>query len=135
MDIPSFGYSVAHGVYTAWLTNIEGHPYEVHMADTKNRSDVIEWRPEWEGDDLAYFERARAAGQSAASAFRKVREELGLTQIEVAQLLGITQSNVSKIEAKTGFDLTALAQLVHAKGGTMQISISLGEKKKLKLTA
>ena len=59
-----------------------------------------EWSLNLSGEEKEEFEKLRAQLASQISLVRRLRTALGLSQIEVAEALGTTQSNVSKIEAK-----------------------------------
>jgi transcriptional regulator with XRE-family HTH domain len=56
----------------------------------------------------------------------QVRKALGLTQIEAAEILGITQAAVSKQEQKQG-KIASIVKLVEAKGFQAQIVIGNNE--------
>lgn len=56
-----------------------------------------------------------------AVALRRLRSEMGLSQAEAAAVLGITQSNVSKMEAAGDPKLGVLRELVEAKGGKLTL--------------
>ncbi|MFC5343281.1 helix-turn-helix domain-containing protein [Brevundimonas staleyi] len=49
------------------------------------------------------------------------RLALGLSQTQMAEILGVTQSNVSKMEAGRDVKLGVLQQLVEAKGGRLTL--------------
>ena len=59
--------------------------------------------------------------------FLKLRKELRLTQVEVAQSLGCTQSRISKIE-KGDVSLSHLRQLIEIRGGSCSITVTLHDK-------
>lgn len=52
----------------------------------------------------------------------ELRGEVGLTQREVAESLGQSQANVSRIEHEEDLYLSTLREYVAALGGTLQIS-------------
>lgn len=64
---------------------------------------------------------------------RRLRQALGLSQVEAAAILETTQSNVSKIEAKPDPPLSILRRLVEAKGGTLRIDATLADGKEFRL--
>lgn len=59
--------------------------------------------------------------------FRSVRKALGLTQIDVSDILHITQAAVSKMELNSTLDFEKLKTLVEHAGGTVKIVITLPE--------
>ncbi len=81
------------------------------------------WTPELseEGQDHLDQLNARFGGRPAL--MRELRRFLGLTQTEVADLLGVTQSNVSKIEIRDDPSLSILARMAEAKGMKLKIVI------------
>jgi predicted transcriptional regulator len=58
--------------------------------------------------------------------FRQIRRTLGLTQVQVADILGITQSAVSKIEQNPEA-LAEAVRLVKAKKLKLNLVIELGD--------
>jgi hypothetical protein len=91
------------------------------MTDRKVDPDLVEWRPEWTGEDLEYYRQVRSEVEPAISMLRSVRELLGLSQAEAAEILSTTQSNVSKMEARSDTGVGLLGQLMRAKGGSLRI--------------
>ena len=52
------------------------------------------------------------------AALRKARE---LTQVEIAEKLGISQSSVAGIESRTELQISTLAKYIRALGGELQM--------------
>jgi transcriptional regulator with XRE-family HTH domain len=50
-----------------------------------------------------------------------VRRAIGLTQIQLAEELGIAQGGVSRIERRDNLRLATLARLIEATGGHLRI--------------
>ncbi|MDR1017763.1 MAG: helix-turn-helix transcriptional regulator [Lachnospiraceae bacterium] len=59
----------------------------------------------------------------AALALYFAREEAGLTQADLAERAGIPQSTVARIEQGSNVTFDKLAQLAHAMGKSLQVSI------------
>lgn len=55
------------------------------------------------------------------SALQMLRKEIGISQVELAEILQTTQSNVSKMEAGRDTKLAVLRKLVEAKGGHLKM--------------
>jgi DNA-binding XRE family transcriptional regulator len=55
------------------------------------------------------------------------RTSLGLTQVEVAERMGVTKSRVSQIERGEVSTVETIARYVHALGGHIQISAVFGD--------
>lgn len=75
--------------------------------------DWRELRDKVSGNEL---ERKRKQIIGGVKSFRDLRLKLGFTQVEVAEMLNMTQSNVSKIESRSVPDLEALKSLVGDRG-------------------
>lgn len=73
--------------------------------------------------------RARAAGPIPQPARRlaDIRAAQGLTQVEVADRMGISQSDVSKIERRTDVRVGTLARYARALGGRLRLAIGFDE--------
>jgi len=54
-------------------------------------------------------------------ALRRLREARGISQVELADLMGIRQATVSKMEHRRDLNLSTLRRLVHALGGTLEV--------------
>ena len=93
----------------------------------RDLGDLVEWRPEFEGEDRKEFDFTREVGAARISALRTLRERLGLSQADVAKILSMTQPNVSKLERRKEIDANIIARLVNAKGGTVRLIADLGE--------
>jgi predicted XRE-type DNA-binding protein len=66
-------------------------------------------------------------------ALQELRKVVGLTQVEVAEKLGMPQSNVSRLEKSSDMLLSTLRSYVEAVGGKMEIAIELPERPSVKL--
>ena len=65
--------------------------------------------------------RRRSAKLLAELPLEKLRSARELTQTDMAELLGVNQSAVSKIERRSDMYLSTLRNYVSAMGGTLQI--------------
>lgn len=91
------------------------------------QDDLVEWQPELSPEAQEYLAELRADVEPKVALVRKVRKALGLSQVEVAEILKVTQSNVSKIEAKDDPTLSALGRMVAARGGKLRIEIETAD--------
>lgn len=65
---------------------------------------------------------ARKRAIIAAVRLAELREHIGKTQTQLAEVLGMTQSNVSRIERSENIYLSTLADYVGALGGHIEIN-------------
>jgi DNA-binding XRE family transcriptional regulator len=65
---------------------------------------------------------ARKRAIVAAVRLAELREQIGKTQTELAEVLGMTQANVSRIERSENLYLRTLADYVGALGGHIEIN-------------
>ena len=107
------------------------------MADTKqvDLEGLVEWKPVWTGADLEYYNKIRAEIEPGILLVKNLRDRLNLTQREVAELLQVTQSNVSKIEAKSDPSLSVLRRMVEGRGGKLKLVVELGNGEGFELAA
>jgi predicted XRE-type DNA-binding protein len=97
------------------------------MAKTKTEFSV--WEPKFSADALAHMERLRREIEPQIELMREIRKTLDLTQKQVAELLGVTQSNVSKIEANGDPTLSVLARMVNARGKKLRLTVESADGK------
>ncbi|SET85898.1 helix-turn-helix domain-containing protein [Nonomuraea wenchangensis] len=72
---------------------------------------------------------ARRRNQAYIDGYRLAerRKSLGMSQVEVADLMGVTKSRVSQIERGEVSTVEAIARYVQALGGQLQISAVFGD--------
>ena len=69
--------------------------------------------------------KARLDAKQATLA--EVRRAIGLTQVQMAEMLGMSQGDVSKLERRENLHLTTLSRFIEATGGRLRISATYGE--------
>jgi DNA-binding transcriptional regulator YiaG len=89
---------------------------------------LVEWRPEWTPDEEAAVQAAVEELRGRISALKALREMLGLSQVELSQILETTQSNVSKMEAKADPRLSEIRRVIEHRGGRLKVVAELGGK-------
>ena len=89
----------------------------------KKNSELIAWEPKFSGEALAHMERLRNEIEPQIQLMRLIRKTLKLTQRQVADALGVTQSNVSKIEANGDPTLSVLARMANARGKRLRLTL------------
>jgi tellurite resistance protein len=62
-------------------------------------------------------------------AVRQLRQSRNITQIQLAAQLGITQGNVSRLEARSEIYLSTLRSYIEALGGHLEIAAVFGEER------
>ncbi len=78
--------------------------------------------PEWDAD---VGERRRAMRDALALA--ELRQSRQVTQVKLADALGISQGNVSRLEARSDVYLSTLRSYVEALGGHLEITAVFGD--------
>jgi len=91
------------------------------MAKTKNFNELRERArqrdPDW---DAEVAERRRAMEDALALA--ELRQSRSITQVQLADVLGISQGNVSRLEGRRDVYLSTLRSYVEALGGRLEIA-------------
>jgi DNA-binding Xre family transcriptional regulator len=80
--------------------------------------------PNW-GANVAEHRRAMVD----ALALAELRQSRNITQIQLAAQLGITQGNVSRLEARSEIYLSTLRSYIEALGGHLEIAAVFGEER------
>ena len=65
---------------------------------------------------------ARASQLIAQERLRNLRTALGLSQKDLAELLNVTQPAISKMERQEDMQISTLAGIIAAMGGTLEIT-------------
>jgi DNA-binding XRE family transcriptional regulator len=98
-------------------------------AGAKKWREVRAARPPRE--NLVAEHRARFEAEVRAYRLREVREEQGLTQVELAERMQVTQSTVSQLEGgqldRAG--LSTIKAYVEALGGTVEVIADFGDRR------
>ncbi|CAM3071722.1 hypothetical protein SPAN111604_02370 [Sphingomonas antarctica] len=84
-------------------------------------SELVTWDADLTSEDERYVEEQMAILRPQIALMRDMRKALGLSQVETAQILGVTQSNISKIERRDDNALSDLSRLASAKGGKLKL--------------
>lgn len=79
------------------------------------------WNPELSAERRVEVDRLVEELPERVSALKALREALGLSQGELAELLKTTQSSVSKLESKADVRLDKLRKVVEGRGGRLRI--------------
>jgi len=95
------------------------------MANEKN--DLHEFNHELSDEILKRVAARVAEIAPQVSLVRRFRTALGLTQAELAQILSVSQSAVSKVEARNDASLSTLAKMAEARGGTLSLELKTAD--------
>ena len=74
-----------------------------------------------------WIARRRGVPTPRGETLAEARVRAGLTQTEVAQRLGISQSDVSKLERRDDLRLSTLARYARALGGRLHVGLQLSD--------
>jgi DNA-binding XRE family transcriptional regulator len=73
--------------------------------------------------------RNEASEELRALTLRQLREEAGKTQVEMADLVEVTQSALSRMERREDNPIDVLRRYVEALGGELEVVAVLGNKR------
>ena len=96
--------------------------------DTRIRSGRPE--PGWDAPDrVADRKRSKAEMRAEQRGYQlaQLRKNAGLTQVQVAALMGVTQARVSQIEHGKITEVDAIRGYVEALGGTVDVIARVGD--------
>ena len=100
----------------------------VRWEDTER--EIRELEPGWDlPDRVAERERSRAEMRAEQRGYQlaQLRKNAGLTQAQVAALMGVTQARVSQIEHGKITEVDAIRGYVEALGGTVDVIARVGD--------
>ena len=64
---------------------------------------------------------------------RELRKKQKLTQADIAQLLGIKQENVSRLERRNNIHLSTLKDYIHALGGKLHLVVEFPDREPIEI--
>ena len=100
----------------------------VRWEDAKR--EIRELEPDWDSPGrVAERERSRAEMRAEQRGYQlaQLRKNAGLTQAQVAALMGVTQARVSQIEHGKITEVDAIRGYVEALGGTVDVIARVGD--------
>ncbi len=100
----------------------------IRWEDTKR--EIRELEPGWDAPDrVAEREQSRAEMRAEQRGYQlaQLRKNAGLTQAQVAALMGVTQARVSQIEHGKITEVDAIRGYVEALGGTVDVIARVGD--------
>ena len=100
----------------------------VRWEDTKRQ--VRDLYPDWDSPDrVTARERSRAEmrAQQCGHQLAQLRKNTGLTQAQVAAVMGVSQARVSQIEHGKVTEVDAIRGYVEALGGTVDVVARVGD--------
>ena len=100
----------------------------VRWEDTKQ--EIRELEPGWDTPNrVAERERSRADMRAEQRGYQlaQLRKNAGLTQAQVAAMMGVTQARVSQIEHGKITEVDAIRGYVEALGGTVDVIARVGD--------
>ena len=96
---------------------------------TKKETDLVAWNPQLSAEELAHIAGLRSTIGPQLALMRVIRKTLNLTQREVADRLGVTQSNVSKIEGSGDPTLSVLVEMARVRGKKLRLILESADGK------
>lgn len=86
-----------------------------------------------EGRVQARLAQLREEARPSISLIKSLREQLSLSQAEVAEILGVSQPSVSQLEARRDIKLSVLNRIVTARGGRVRVVVDLIDGRSIEL--
>ena len=99
------------------------------MTKANSNTDLVKWEPRFSAEALAHMDQIREQVEPQIELMRRVRKVLKMTQKQVAEALGVTQSNVSKIETTGDPTLSVLVRMAESKGKRLRLILESKEGK------
>ena len=93
-----------------------------------NQRKGVVWKPDFTPEQIKAAAELSVAIKREAVAMRALRTTLGLSQADVAKLLGVTQSSISKFEKNQDPKLSSIRKMVEAKGGQLRLVAEFGDR-------
>lgn len=100
----------------------------VRWEDTKRK--IREIDPDWDSPErVAARERSREQmrAEQRGHQLAELRKQCGLTQAEVADMMGISQARVSQIEHGKITSMDLVRDYITALGGTLDVVANVGD--------
>jgi DNA-binding XRE family transcriptional regulator len=97
-------------------------------SDVKAKARALDPRTEAEREAGAAKVRERREAYVRGHQLAEMRKAPGLTQAEVAEALGVSQTRVSKIEHGEVSGIDVVRSYVSALGGTVEMVASIGDR-------
>jgi DNA-binding XRE family transcriptional regulator len=97
-------------------------------SDVKAKARALDPRTEAEREAGATKARERREAYVRGHQLAEMRKAAGLTQAEVAEALGVSQTRVSKIEHGEVSGIDVVRSYVAALGGTIEMVASIGDR-------
>lgn len=82
-----------------------------------------ELRASLSADERAEVDTEKALMRAEISALRRLRMARDLTQTQLADVLGMTQGELSRLEARSDIMLSTLRRVIQGMGGKMEIHV------------
>ena len=100
----------------------------VRWEDTKRQA--RELNPDWDAPErVVGRERGRSALRAEQRGYQlaQLRKNTGLTQVQIAAMMGVSQARVSQIEHGKITEVDAIRGYVEALGGTVDVVARVGD--------
>jgi len=88
---------------------------------------ATKWHPELTPEAEAYAGRLRSEVAPRIRLLVRIREALGMTQVEAARELSITQAGFSKQERRPPQGIMAIKALAESRGARLRIGLDLAD--------
>lgn len=96
---------------------------------SRSLDDIMDSLPEERRQNI----EARAAKLLEQEQLRQLRKALGLSQKDLAALMNISQPAISKQERRADMQISTLAGIVEAMGGTLEVTAKFPDREPVRL--
>lgn len=84
-------------------------------------------------DQISAVSRARVHETLRSMPLAEIRSAIGKTQVELAQLLGVAQGGVSKVEHSADMYLSTLRKYIEALGGELHLTVTFPDGRSMEI--
>lgn len=91
------------------------------------RRPIADLTKNWSAERLSAVAAEKRALESEALTLEQLRQALGLSQEEMAELLDVQQPAISKLERRDDMKISTLRELIEAMGGKLEITATFAD--------
>jgi DNA-binding XRE family transcriptional regulator len=82
-----------------------------------------EWNPVWDESDIEFYENRKNFHRKNITSLKHLRNDLNLSQSDIAKIIDVTQSNVSKMEMRDEDSLKLIKRIARSRGYDLDVRL------------